>query len=115
MITTIIIALATALITVFGIAILAKYRRKNSDLKHSIENNEQFIATLESQIETLDNSIVSESERCNKANNKKIEGIRYARRIQRAAFPQRESEIYSTSILYSPILLVSLRVIFTKL
>lgn len=82
--------MATALITVFGIAILAKYRRKNSDLKHSIETNDQSIATLESQIETLDNSIVSESERCNKANNKKIEGIRYARRIQRAAFPQRE-------------------------
>lgn len=90
MTTMIIIAIATALFTVGGIVILAKQRLRSSELKKTIDSNDSAIVTLESEIEALENSIVSESERCVKANNKKIEGIRYARRIQRAAFPQRE-------------------------
>lgn len=54
------------------------------------EDNERKISELKSKIAALDDAIKTESERCAKANNANTSSIRYAQRIQRAAFPQKE-------------------------
>lgn len=54
------------------------------------ENNCKKINELQSQINNLDAAIATESARCEKANLEKTAGIRYAKRIQSAAFPQKE-------------------------
>ena len=54
------------------------------------ERNARRICELKSRIADLDSSIATESERCAKANHENTSGIRYAQRIQRAAFPQKE-------------------------
>ena len=70
--------------------IFAKYRHQNEQLQRTLEGNRHAISELEAKIKELDATIQSESERCAKANDEKTSGIRYAQRIQRAAFPQRE-------------------------
>ena len=60
------------------------------EYKQRYESNRQKIIALQSRIADLDTEFETESERCNKAINANTAGIRYARRIQSAAFPQRE-------------------------
>lgn len=54
------------------------------------EDNERTISDLQAKISALDATIATESERCAKAIDENTAGIRYARRIQSAAFPQKE-------------------------
>lgn len=54
------------------------------------EDNERTISDLQAKISALDATIATESERCVKAIDENTAGIRYARRIQSAAFPQKE-------------------------
>ena len=56
----------------------------------TIEANERKISELKSKISAIEANIATESERCAKANDEINSGLRYAQRIQRAAFPQKE-------------------------
>jgi serine phosphatase RsbU (regulator of sigma subunit) len=58
--------------------------------KERYERNRQKIIELQSQINDLDTTIATESERCAEMNKENTSSIRYAQRIQRAAFPQKE-------------------------
>ena len=58
--------------------------------KQRYESNRQKIIELQSQINDLDTTIATESERCAEMNKENTSSIRYAQRIQRAAFPQKE-------------------------
>ena len=64
--------------------------RQNADYQQAYQDNCNRISELQSKIANLDATIATESERCAKANHENTSGIRYAQRIQRAAFPQKE-------------------------
>ncbi|MBQ5512491.1 MAG: hypothetical protein IIT83_02290, partial [Bacteroidales bacterium] len=61
-----------------------------AEYKTIIEDNERKISELQSKTSAIDATIATESERCAKANHENNSGLRYAQRIQRAAFPQKE-------------------------
>ena len=61
-----------------------------AEYKTIIEDNERKISELQSKISAIEADIATESERCAKANHENNSGLRYAQRIQRAAFPQKE-------------------------
>ena len=61
-----------------------------AEYKTIIEDNERKISDLQSKITAIEANIATESERCAKAIHENTSGIRYARRIQSAAFPQKE-------------------------
>lgn len=64
--------------------------RQSADYQQAYQDNCNRISELQSKIANLDATIATESERCAKANHENTSGIRYAQRIQRAAFPQKE-------------------------
>lgn len=64
--------------------------RQAADYQQTYQDNCNRISELQSKIADLDATIATESERCAKANHENTSGIRYAQRIQRAAFPQKE-------------------------
>lgn len=74
-----------------------------------MEDNERKISELRFKIADLDATIATESERCEKATRENTSGIRYAQRIQRAAFPQKEiAGIFSDCFIFTkPIGIVS--------
>lgn len=77
-------------IIVVAIFLVVKYRNKNMELQHTKNDNCHIIDLLNAKIAQLDSNIKTESERCATANKENTSSIRYAQRIQRAAFPQKE-------------------------
>ncbi len=64
--------------------------RQSADYRQAYQDNCNRISELQFKIANLDATIATELERCAKANHENTSGIRYAQRIQRAAFPQKE-------------------------
>ena len=83
------LAIVAAIVAVAAIATI-KYRNRNAEHQKICNDNAQKISALQSHIADLDVAIAAESERCTKAIDENTAGIRYAQRIQRAAFPQKE-------------------------
>ena len=70
--------------------VFVKCSSKKAEYEHTYNANAQKISELNAQISNLEATIATESERCEKAILENTSGIRYAQRIQRAAFPQKE-------------------------
>lgn len=81
--------IAVILVAVAVVLVWMHYRR-NMEYRRAFNDKEHKISELQSQIANLEDVIVTESERCDKANGENTSGIRYARRIQSAAFPLKE-------------------------
>ena len=81
----------------------------SADCQQAYQANCNRISELQSKIAELDATIAAESERCAKANHENTSGIRYAQRIQRAAFPQKEiGEVFGDYFVFTkPIGIVS--------
>lgn len=81
----------------------------SADCQQAYQANCNRISELQSKIADLDATIAAESERCAKANHENTSGIRYAQRIQRAAFPQKEiGEVFGDYFVFTkPIGIVS--------
>ncbi|MBO4372789.1 MAG: SpoIIE family protein phosphatase [Bacteroidales bacterium] len=67
-----------------------KYRNQANKLKATRDANAKRIAELQNQLAAADVTIQTESERCAKAIHENTSSIRYAKRIQSAAFSQKE-------------------------
>lgn len=89
--TTLIIIIAIAAVAVVSVLIhFITYRRKINELKSIYDANALKINNLKAKLSAQEETIKTESERCTKANHENTSGIRYAKRIQSAAFSQKE-------------------------
>lgn len=81
----------------------------SADCQQAYQANCNRISELQSKIAELDATIAAESQRCEKATLENTSGIRYAQRIQRAAFPQKEiGEVFGDYFVFTkPIGIVS--------
>jgi len=81
----------------------------SADCQQAHQANCNRISELQSKIAELDVTIAAESQRCEKATLENTSGIRYAQRIQRAAFPQKEiGEVFGDYFVFTkPIGIVS--------
>ena len=80
----------------------ATYHGPDTGCKKILDDNKQRIRELQSTIADLDATIQAETERCANADIQNTAGIRYAQRIQRAAFPLKEiSGIFSDYFVFT--------------
>lgn len=79
-----------------------EYRKQAAKLKAARNANAKRIAELQNQLAAADVTIQKESERCAKAIHENTSSIRYAKRIQSAAFSQKEiSGIFSDYFIFT--------------
>ena len=79
-----------------------EYRKQAAKLKAARDANAKRIAELQNQLAAADVTIQKESERCAKAIHENTSSIRYAKRIQSAAFSQKEiSGIFSDYFIFT--------------
>lgn len=90
------------LLVLTSFILVFRYRRQLKQYENVFNNNSLEISNLQRQIFQQDTDIERESQRCARANLENTSSIRYAKRIQSAAFPQKEiSTFFPESFIYT--------------
>ncbi len=82
--------IVAAVLIVGAVVVIMIHYRRNREYLRTFHSKENQISELKSKLADLESTIHAESERSAKAIHENTSGIRYARRIQSAAFPQKE-------------------------
>ena len=91
-----------AAVVVAALVLIFKNRRKLNQCQRVLNDNAVEISKLKNAISEQETAIATESERCAKAIHENTSSIRYAKRIQSAAFPQKEiSSIFSDYFIFT--------------
>ncbi|MCR5455489.1 MAG: SpoIIE family protein phosphatase [Bacteroidales bacterium] len=91
-----------ALLIITAVVGIAIHYRRNREYLRTFHDKENKISELKSKVADLEATIKTESERCAKANHENTSGIRYATRIQSAAFPKKEiGDIFSDYFIFT--------------
>lgn len=86
----IISSILSVLVIVAAIFIVLKHRRQVAQYQQTFNSNAAVIKKFTNLISEQESSIASETQHCAKTNHENTSSIRYAKRIQSAAFPQKE-------------------------
>lgn len=98
----IIMLVVVVAVVVAAVVLILKYRRKLNHCQRIFDDNAIEINKLKKLISEQETAITTESERCAKAIHENTSSIRYAKRIQSAAFPQKEiSSIFSDYFIFT--------------
>ncbi len=87
---TVVYFIIVPVLVVASFIMIFRYRRQLKQYEIVFNNNSLEISNLQRQIFQQDTDIKRESQRCARANHENTSSIRYAKRIQSAAFPQKE-------------------------